>query len=300
MEVILFKVLPLILIFFIAYLLKKAKVFKDEDGEVLLKIAYYIAGPALIFASLQNLKLDPKFFLLPLIPIIIILSFYLLAYLVSKPLRLPHKTLGTFLVGSLIINTGFTFPFLFSVYGNDAVIPTAFFDLGNLFISFSFVYFIACRHGDKGSDINYALKKILISPPLWALLIGLMFNFTHVSIHSSITAFLQLVGNLVIPIFMIALGFYFNIQGGQIKLLSIVIFIRMGLGLLFGITLSNLFGLTGLTQAIVIILSASPVGYNTITFASLEELDIKFAATLLSVSALIGMILIPILIFFIH
>lgn len=300
MEVIAFKILPLILIFLIAYLLKLTKVFKDEDGEVPLKIIYFIAAPALIFVSLQNIALDPQYFYLPFIPIIIILSLYSLAYFVSKPLKLSRHTLGTFLVGVSIINTGFTFPFLFSVYGNEAVVPAAFFDLGGMFVVFSFVYFIACKYGDKGSDINYALKKILISPPLWAITLGLIFNITHISTPAPITAFLHLLGNMVVPVLMIALGFYFNIQNGQTKLLSTVIFIRMGLGLLLGVILSKLFGLTGLAQIIVIIYSAAPVGYNTITFASLENLDTKFAASLLSVSVLIGMILIPTLIYFVH
>jgi predicted permease len=299
-DIIIVKVLPLILIFLAAFGLKKAKIFSEQDGERILKLNFYIAVPALIFVSLQTLPINPKYFVLPIIPLIIISTLTSVAFLLSKKLSLSRPTLGTFLVGSAIINTGFTFPFLYSVYGPEAILPASFFDLGGMFMTFGFIYFLACRYGQKGSDINYAIKKILSSPPLWAIILGIVFNLLHIPVHESITNAMNLLGQLVIPSAMLAVGFYFHLEGGQWKLVTLTIFIRMALGVCVGIILSKLFGLTGFIQHMVIILSASPIGYNTITFASLENLDVKLAAKMLSVSTLIGMLLIPILIYFLH
>jgi len=71
----------------------------------------------------------------------------------------------------------------------------------------------------------------------------------------------------------------------------------MGIGFVLGYSLALLFGLDGLERTIVIIGSSAPVGYNNLTFASMENLDKEFAASLVSIAMLIGVILVPLLIF---
>jgi malate permease and related proteins len=67
----------------------------------------------------------------------------------------------------------------------------------------------------------------------------------------------------------------------------------MGLGMFLGLLLIYLFGLDGITRYVVILATATPIGYNTLTFSSIEKLDTEFAAALISVSILISMIYIP-------
>lgn len=297
MEIIIFKVLPILCIFFLGLLLKHLQILKKDDGDILLKLVFYLAAPALIFISMVTIELDPRYFLLPLISASIILCSFALAYITSKFLNYPRQTIGTFLIGSSIINTGFVFPFLFSVYAEEAVVITSFFDIGSAFVVFGFLYYIACKYGGKGSDASYAIKKILISPPLWALILGLICNLLNYRVDPFVTNFFQLLGNLLIPLTMLALGIYFSFKIKHLKLLTIVLFFRMFVGVIIGTFLSSLFGLTGLMQTMVIILSAAPVGYNTVTFASLENLDKEFATSILSIAILIGLILTPLMIF---
>jgi len=53
-----------------------------------------------------------------------------------------------------------------------------------------------------------------------------------------------------------------------------------------------------LTRMIVLLGSSAPIGFNTITFASMEELDKEFAASLVSASIVTGIIYVPLFIFF--
>jgi predicted permease len=73
----------------------------------------------------------------------------------------------------------------------------------------------------------------------------------------------------------------------------------MVFGLMLGFILVKLFDLEGLSKAVVLLGAAAPVGYNTLTFSSMENLDKEFAANLVSFSILTGIIFIPILIFLI-
>jgi predicted permease len=54
----------------------------------------------------------------------------------------------------------------------------------------------------------------------------------------------------------------------------------MGVGLGIGIALSALFGLSGITKSVVIVCGALPIGFNTLIFANLENMDREFAATI--------------------
>ena len=107
----------------------------------------------------------------------------------------------------------------------------------------------------------------------------------------------KLIGNLTIPLMIFSLGIYFNPKTSKILQTSSAVFIRMFIGLIAGLILIKIFNLEGLNKTIVIIASADPICYNTLTFSSLEELDKEFAANLISFSILIGFLLIPLLLF---
>ena len=89
-------------------------------------------------------------------------------------------------------------------------------------------------------------------------------------------------------------------KGGDVDEMAEKVFmesIRILGGLAFGILLSNLFGLEDMLRKVVIICSSAPVGYNTLVLSSLENLDKEFAASLVSISLILGIIYVPVLMF---
>ena len=63
-----------------------------------------------------------------------------------------------------------------------------------------------------------------------------------------------------------------------------------------GIALALIFNLQGITRSVVVVCGALPIGFNTLIFANLENMDREFAATEVSISILIALFLIPYLI----
>jgi hypothetical protein len=49
-------------------------------------------------------------------------------------------------------------------------------------------------------------------------------------------------------------------------------------------------------RAIALILAGAPFGFNTLTFSNMENLDTKFAASLISTGIMLGLIITPFLI----
>ena len=287
MNKIILELIPIIIIFVIGFASRKFKILKKEDGDTLLKIIFYFTLPSLIIYSIPKIKLSA---------IWIVLITFFISFFVSRKLNLGTKSVGTFLVGSMIMEISFTLPFILITYGSEGLARIVLFDIGNTIMAFSFVYFIAGKYG-KNNNFKVLTRKIIFSPPLLASLLGILLNLINYRLPLVLDSTSGIIGNLTIPLMMFSLGIYFNPKIIKVLPTSSGVFIRMFIGLTLGFTIAKIFGLDGMDRAVVLIGAAAPVCYNTLTFSSLENLDKEFAANLISVSILVGFLLIPLLIF---
>ena len=290
-------VLPLILIFLLGMLLKRFGVFVREDADGLLKLFFYVSLPALILRSVPDLELSPQLLFLPLSAVVIIFITYLIASFIGQRWSLPRPALGVFLIGAMIMNGGFAFPFVLSAYGEPGMALATLFDFGGGAMVFTFVYYQACRYGSDGKDGLNLFRKFLLSPPLLALCVALLLNLSGLRIPSAGLSFLQQLAALTTPVVLLALGIVFNHRLVQRRPLFTAIGIRMLIGCLFGLLCCELFQLQGLARQVTLVMSAAPSGVNTLVFSSLEELDMEFAASLVSYATLLGMFWLPLLIY---
>ncbi|MBT6994389.1 MAG: AEC family transporter [Candidatus Cloacimonetes bacterium] len=289
------KITPIILIFILGVFLRKIRIFGKENAELLLKLVFYVTLPALTFISVSKIQLTPNLFFLPLIAVAVVFIVYGISFMIGKKMNLLPPTLGTFLVGSMIMNTGFSYPFLEAAYGKTGLATSLIFDLGNSFLIFTFIYFIAVKYGSN-SGKKIQLKKFLLLPPIWGLVFGITFNLLKIPLPMFVNNFLNQIGMPTALLIMLSLGIYFSPKICNIRKICLVIFLRMGIGLILGILFTLILKLDGLNAVIVIICSAAPVGYNTLVFSSMEKLDKDFAASLVSFSILIGIFWLPALI----
>lgn len=287
---------PIIIIAIIGYFLKLIKLVKSEFGDYLLYLVYYVSLPALIFNSFSSIYLDTKFALLPVITVILISTMYVLSYFTGKFLKLPKQTFGTFIISTMILNNGFLLPFILAAYGDEGIAILLIFDFMNAFLAFTWVYYIACKSGSKPYDKSIMRKKFLLSPPIWAIVLSIPLNLLNVEIPIVITSTFKLLADMTIPLIMLALGIYFTPKLIRPLPLFSAIFIRMGLGLAIGFAFTEIFHFGGLARTIILLASSAPIGFSTLTFASLEDLDKDFSASLLSFSILIGIIYVPLMI----
>ncbi len=291
------KVIPIIIIFFLGYFLKKIKLFASSTADTLLKIVFYVTLPALTFLSGSTAELSLQFFYLPIIAIAIVLIIFSVSYPISKKFNLPKATQGTFLVGTLIMNTGFTLPFVLAAYGNQGLAIYTIFDFGNTLMIFTFAYYFAIKFG-KNEKSKIPIKKFLLLPPIWGLILGIIFNLLKFELQPTVLNFLEIVGKPTIFLVILSLGIYFSPKVTNLEKMLTVFSLRIGLGLCLGFIAVNIFNIEGIMRTLIVIFCGAPVGYNTLIFASLEELDKEFAASLVSISLLLGIVYVPLLIYF--
>lgn len=291
------KVIPIIIIFFLGYFLKKINLFASSTADTLLKIVFYVTLPALTFLSGSTAELSLQFFYLPIIAIVVVLIIFSVSFPISKKFNLPRATQGTFLVATLIMNTGFTLPFVLAAYGNQGLAIYTIFDFGSTLMIFTFAYYFAIKFG-KNEHRKIPIKKFLLLPPIWGLIIGIIFNLLKFELHPTALNFLEIVGKPTIFLVILSLGIYFSPKITNLGKMLTVFSLRIGLGMMLGLLVVNLLNIEGIMRTLVVIFCGAPVGYNTLIFASLEELDKEFAASLVSISLLLGIIYVPLLIYF--
>ncbi len=294
------RMIPIVVFFLLGYVFKRLKLFRKEDGSVLLNLVFYLTMPALTFSSLFDTPLDFQLLYLPFIPLIIMIFTYLIGRLFLSIRKYETKTAGTFLIGSMIMNTGFTLGFFHAGFGSEGFTKAILFDLGNSFLIFTWVYFIAVKAGaQEGHSKMKLFKKIFLLPPLWALILAIALKESQIKVPDVCMRFFDIAGQPTIPLIMLALGLYFEPALHHLKRSFAVISIRMFGGLLISLLLIKFFSFDLITSVVIIGSSAAPVGYNTLVFSGMEDLDKDFAASVVSLSILLGMIFVPVLFYFI-
>ena len=291
---------PLVSIILIGYLLKRAKLLSADDGSSLLKTIFYTGTPALIFISILKINIDRSLFALALVAPLIVTLTATVVYGLRKLFfsTVPRKTFGALFCAATIMNTGFLIPFVERLYGSDGLARLAIIDGFNGLIVFTLVYATAAKYGSDKPQATYIAKKLLLAPPVWALILGLLLKTTSATPPKLILDTLVIVSKLVSPAILLALGLKFTLKIAQPKLLPIPILVRFLFGFLVGVFIVTMFHLTGISKSVVLLASIAPSGFNTITFADLEKLDTTFAASAVSIALLIAFILFPLVMHF--
>jgi malate permease and related proteins len=296
MDAFFLKVIPLILAFFFGVFIKSVKLMHKEDAGTILKLVLAATLPALTLLSILKVKLTPDMLFLPLTAQLVVFTIYGIAWWVGKQLKLPQTTFGSFIVGCMIMNTGFSLPFFQAKFGIEGFARASMFDIGNSFLIFTFIYYNAVKYGDNCQACKFDWMKFVKLPPLWGLLIGLIIRLCRWQVPELGLNFLNLVGQPTIPLIMIALGLVFVPKFKRLDAVAAAIFIRMGLGLLLGWVLTWIFGIQGINRTIIIASASTPIGFNTLIFANLENMDRELAASMVSYSILIALGYLPLII----
>ncbi|MBP7205967.1 MAG: AEC family transporter [Candidatus Cloacimonetes bacterium] len=287
--------ITLILSFAVGVALKSLKLLSKDDAPILLRFVLNVCLPPLMILAIYRATPSADMLLVTLIAMLVVVILYFASSLIGNRLDLPGPTFGSFLVGTMIMNTAFALPY-FKAIGSEELARASLFDIGNTILIFTFSYYNAIKYGENAHTDRIQAKKFLTLPPLWGMLIAFGIKVFGLVIPPAAISFLEILGQPTGLLMMVALGLAFAPQASHLGKALIAVFIRMGLGFAAGYALSLLFGLQGIPRTVVLTCSALPVGFNTLILADRENMDRAFAATMVSVSTLIALFTTPLLI----
>jgi len=287
---------PVVGFFLLGFLLARARLADDNDGQFLLRLLFFIALPSLTLVTLAEAALPLGKTLLPLSCAIVNFAGLGLAWTVGRYRSLPPPSLGSTVLSTMILNNAFLIPFVLAGYGEAALTDLILFDLANALIVALVAYPLAYRFGGLDTDIAAAARRALSAPFTWAIGLGIVLNVTATELPSTADRFFSSLGALVGPLILIALGILFKPRLEALTQVGLMVGLRMGGGLLIGIAVVTAFGFSGDTRVVVLLAASSPIGFTALTFSSMASLDSATAARAVSASLFVGIVAVPIVI----
>lgn len=288
------KLIPILLLFFLGMALRRLGLLGKAGADGLLRLVAYVGIPALTLVSIARAELHADFALLALAAALTVVVTSAVAWGVGRLLRLARPTLGVFVIGPSIMNLAAEYPFVLAAWGQEGFAQFVFMDLGNAMLVLTYLYALAAWFGGHGSNGREILKRIMVFPPIWALGLAIALNLGGIELNAVLADGLHAIGSFAVMLVMVALGIYFEPRRIRSAVILVPIALRVALGLVLAYVWIELLDLDGLTRTLVLFGSVAPIGFNTLVFASLEELDEEFAASIVSLSLLLALLYLPV------
>jgi malate permease and related proteins len=280
-------VLPTFITILIGYLIGKV-VRIDLTG--VIDIVFYVGLPALAFVSILNQQivlLDAAKVWAS--AIMVSLGCGAAGWVLFKAMKTRHS--GLYLPISLPNTVNIPFPIISLAYGPAGLFAATLYYIPNVIMLYSAGVFIAAGKGWREN-----LKTMLKVPTLYTAFAALFLNLSNVGVPTLVMKPLEFIGSMVTPAVVLTLGYSLS----KIKITSLPVtlwssLIRLGGGLAIGFLMVYLFDLTGITRSVVVLMSAMPAAVNTYTIAAKYKNEPDLVASVVMVTTIISLLLIPFL-----
>ncbi|MFH1086617.1 MAG: AEC family transporter [Chloroflexota bacterium] len=287
---------PILMLIALGIVLRLAGVVNEAGGLVLTRLAYYVTIPAAIFYSIANAQLGGSAVVLALIGLLLPIALSAIAYLATRDLAEQPGLRGVMVAGTVVLGV-FGYAFLELFYGQEGLVRVALYDVGNAIfagtVSLWLAQRISPRHGERTGPP--AWRRMATSPVMWAAALGVAFSVLRVPVRGALDGFLLRLVRANTPLAMVAVGIFVRPRKGYGALIARHLALRTLLGGLLAWGLGAALGLGGLDMIVLCASATLPIGTTILVYAGNEGLDAEFAATLVSVSVLIGAVVINVL-----
>jgi predicted permease len=280
-------VLPTFIIIFIGYIF--GKITKTDFAPV-VNIALYVGAPAIVLISLINNPIV----LLDAVKVwsaslVIMLGCGIAAYLAFTMCKQKHSGLY---VPIIIMNTvNLPFPIAYFAYGSEGLTAASLFSIPSTFVLFSLgVYIVA------GKQWKQNIKEVFKIPVLYAAVLGLFLNLFHIEVPELAVNSLDIIAKMGIPLVLLILGY--NLSRAKITSLPntlLASFLRVGVGLMIGLLIVNLLGITGVFRSVVILESAMPAAAMSVIIATKYRSEEDLVSSVVFITTITSLIIIPFL-----
>ena len=282
--------LPIFVYFLIGIMLRRMGMASGSEAAFLFRFILYVTLPALVFQSISGATLTRDLILLPVTGLAINLVCLSAAIVYARAASLSTRATGVVVLGAAITNGVFIFTFVLRGLGPEALAEAILVDLGNAVFVATIAYSAAAYFGSsKRPSLTATMLRMLRSPLFIALAVALVCALGEVKLPAMATRVLTPLAAATIPLTIVALGISFSNVTLRDPLPVRAVLLRMPLGLAAGLFFVWLFGFTGTTAMIVLIVGASPIGFSSVTLASVARLDTEQAVAALSISVAVGL-----------
>ncbi len=263
---------------------------KSLNAQTLSRVSLYILAPALAFSKLRETTVSGiDFVQIVTFTILATLIVLLLSWMIARLLRLDRSRESAFILSCSFVNHGnYGLPLVLFAFGQEGLERALIYFITGAFLANTLAVFIASRGKAKGTT---SLLNIFRIPMIYAIAAAFAVNKTNFVVPEAILKPLNMVADATIPVMLLLLGVQLAKAslGGQMRLISLAVFVRLVGGAIVGLILATLMGLTGVTRQACVVEHSTPTAVMTsimsMEFGTEPEFvtGVIFASTLTSI-----------------
>ena len=284
------------LMIIVGMLLKRFNVLNEQHSSLLSKIVLNISLPSLIFTNIATADIGGDMIYLPIISFGLSFICILIGLAYSKIRGYSKVKTWTIIILLAMMNTAFIgYPIVLGVYGNEGFLHAIFYDLA---IAVMFVIFGVTLSNVFGGDKREVLKNGLTFIPLWAIVLGIIFNVFNIPMGYVLENSLNYLGNSAIPLIMLSLGLTINFREFRSYLSDTLClsFFRLLLAPVILYVILLWVGFDGLILRVSVLESAMPTAMNALVLAITYDLDVEIVSSVVFVTTILSLITLPVII----
>ncbi|MBI5894213.1 MAG: AEC family transporter [Deltaproteobacteria bacterium] len=280
-------VFPVFSIIGIGYLFAR---FKKLSLEPVIDILLYITIPSLIVSSLVKKKfIFGEIMTVSLAALIVMAGTGIMSFVYLKIIN--KKELRGFYLPTMFMNSGnMAFPLALLAFGEEGLAVAVIY-----YVAVSIMVYSLGIHIAKGKGGFYEIFKL---PLIYATTIGMILNFTEITLPKSMLLTVDMLGAATIPLMLISLGYQLHsthITSFGMSISGTVIRIFGGTMLAYFATM--LFSIGGLEQNIIILSSSMPSAVINFIMSYKYKLDYSLVASVIALSTIVSLFTTPILLY---
>ena len=283
-------VLPIFSIGILGFLLGKRQIFNFEAAMVLNKFVMLIGVPSLIFLLLSkapmnefNAKMLSGYFFTEVV-------LYLTGFIIAK-LIFHRETKEAALIGLCIALTNhvlFVLPIAETLFGEEYARPIISIITMDGLILFAGTIVLLDFLETQDLTVADTFKKIILNPPLIAVLIGLIFGLSRFKIPVGVEVFLNAIAVSASPVLLFALGVILSrpYKGANLTLPLTITFIKLVIHPVFaGIIFTAALALPTELKNPAIMTAAAPCGLMSFMLALNYKVTVDVIARAILISS---------------
>lgn len=264
--------------------------------------------PSLTFGVIYNAPFNQDSWEIPLIGFIVTISCIVFSWgiytLIKKifPNTITDKSIGSIILGASWGNSQHLgLPVLIGVVGSKyAYVALLYSNMASTPLLFVLGSIIAGYFSEEGMSFTkrciHGLKKLLILPPLIAMIAAFICRYFNIEIHPVLLKTCSFAGNATSPLMMISLGMALSIP----KITSILLvfpaaIIRNIIGPLIAYLFLNMIYIDAAISESLILEAGMPSMILALIIAEDNNLDTELLAQLITISTLLSFITLPFL-----
>ncbi len=266
------------------------------DARSISRIVFYVLSPCLVYTTIITLQIDATtVWRMVAFSATNMTLMALIAYWLTRRWGLSRGLASAFVVTAILLNEGnYGLPLNLFAFGQPGFQFALILYVFNTLVGTTLSIFLLAN-GRHGAQL--AFRRTVTAPIVWALLLGVLSRTTGRAPGGSFLEMLQLAGRSTIPVFLLILGMSLAQARARLdlKLVSRLTVLRMGVGPALAVTLATLLGLSGLAYSVAVMQASMPTAVNTIVLSNEFDAMPDFVSGAVLVTTLVSVVTLPIL-----